>query len=228
MQQPGQTALLCVALCQVPVGPADAGLSSSESTPFSGDNKFSSCGNRIILYLGPAIPVRSAGSVPRLTGEPEHSTGAQHRPLCAPPLPISIPVPVWHEGNVCPASTCPLMRLPTAPVIDEVSKCLPPSRDCQLPGQKPRSCHQLCVTFNHWTKVGRFCPYTIQDAIQCCLSWNSQKMWLTVKFLDRHWVLQLVLGTPPTKGRGFLSLHFHFFGALAEKTDPTQVKLLEM
>ena len=81
MQQPGQSALRCVALCQVPVGPAD------------GDNKFRSCGNRIILYLGPAIPVRSAGSVPRLTGEPEHSTGAQHRPLCAPPLPISIPAP---------------------------------------------------------------------------------------------------------------------------------------
>lgn len=221
MQQSGQSALLCVALCQVPSGPADTDLSSSESTPFSGDNEFTSCGNRIILYSGPVIPVRSAESVPRLRDEPECSTGAQHRPLHAPQLPVSIPVSVWNEGNVCPGLTCPLMRLPAAPVIDEVSKC------CWIEIASSLDKNHLAAT-SHWTKVRRFLPYGIQDAIQYCLSWNGQKTWLTIKFLDRHWVLQLVLRASPTMGRSFLSLHFHFFGALVEKTDPTQVKLLEM
>lgn len=147
-------------------GPAGTGLSSSESTLFSGDNKFTSCGNRIILYLGPVIPLRSAGSVPRLTGEPEHRTRAQHRPLHAPPLPVSIPVSVWNEGNVCPASTCPLMKLPAAPVIDEVSKC------CWIEIASSLDKNHLAAT-SHWTKVGRFCPYGVQDAIQYCLSWKG-------------------------------------------------------
>lgn len=79
-------------------------------------------------------------------------------------------------------------RLPALRVIYEAGTCLPLNRDCQLLGEKPHSCHQLGITFSHWTQGERLCPESIQDTIQyrLLLNLNSQEKWLAIKFLDRY------------------------------------------
>lgn len=113
--------------------------------------------------------------------------------LVSPPLPV--PSPCWAQRRCLPSPWFPRQpaRLPAAPVIYEAGTCLQLNRDYQLLGQKPRSCHQLGITFSHWTLGEGFCPKRFQDATQYRL--NSQKKHLTRKFFGRYWVLQLVLGS---------------------------------
>lgn len=165
MQQPGQSALLCVALCQVPLGACRHRslifwkhtvlwwqqihlLWKQNYSVFGTSNSFEKC------WVCP-----KANRWTRAQNKGSAQTSPCPAIACLYPC-------LWNEGNVCPASTCPLMRLPAAPVIDEVSKC------CWIEIASSLDKNHLAAT-SHWTKVGRFCPYGVQDAIQYCLSWKG-------------------------------------------------------
>ena len=110
-------------------------------------------------------------------------------------------------------------RLPAPRVIYEAGTCLQLNRDCQLLGEKPHSCHQLGITFSHWTQGERLCPESIQDTIQyrLLLNLNGQEKWLAIKIGIRYY--SLCQGAPLAPGHGCTCLVLHFVTRL-EKTDP--------